>query len=143
MKARVAVVFLICIALPLSVFAGKTVEEKRFNEGNIAYEAGKYQEAFRLYGAAAAGGHPEANYMCGFIIYMGNAGFQDDHLVLRYWYKAAQLGSIDAMESLSQAYELGELGLPVEPTSADYWLKKADVAIAKKKRRSKHPASDK
>ena len=101
-----------------------TPPEDAFKAGLEALNARRYDEAFRCFTAAAAGGHAGAMSKLAWH-YKAGRGVATDYTMAAHWYRAAaELGDLDSMKELAWHYEIGS-GVKMDPAEAVRWYRKA------------------
>ncbi|MER2625068.1 MAG: sel1 repeat family protein [Accumulibacter sp.] len=91
--------------------------QKAFQEGMLAYQAGKHAQAFEKFNSSAAAGYPPAQGALGFLLEKGY-GTQANLTEAVSWYrKAAGQGVPGAQVSLGSLYERG-VGVPQSDADA-------------------------
>ena len=85
-----------------------------------AYDAGDYQEAFRLLEPLAEQGNAQAQYKLG-LMYGSGEGVTQDYAKAVPWYRrAAEQGHLDAQLYLANKYQFG-FGVPQSDLQAYAW----------------------
>lgn len=109
-------------ALLLLCSAGSAVADVA--DGWIAYDAGDYATALRIFTDEASAGDPEAQYALGWM-HANGIGVPENHMTALTWYeKAARQGHVDAQNSAGFIHDLGLAG-PPNPDMAEYWYGEA------------------
>lgn len=81
-----------------------------------------YTKAAHYLLKAAQGGHPNATYNMGVLFYHGHGVAQDLDEAMRFYAKAAELGSPSGQFRLAHAYATGQEQLPADPEKALHWF---------------------
>ena len=93
------------------VAAGDSVLHRLRKDALVAFKAGDYQKAFRLYKPLAEQGYAWAQYGLGVMYHEGN-GVPEDYAKAVHWYtKGAKQGNARAQNALGSQYDFGE-GVP-------------------------------
>ncbi|MFQ5570950.1 MAG: caspase family protein [Rhodothermales bacterium] len=97
--------------------------EDLYARGNLAYDAGNYDEAVRWYRQAAEQGHAEAQETLGNFYYNGWNTVPPDYAESVRWYRrAAEQGHVEAQTSLGIMYASG-WGVAQNYTEAFRWIR--------------------
>lgn len=106
-------------AIPINAQAG-TLEQ-----GLAAYEAKKYEDAYRLLSPLAEKGNVEAAYRVGRMYEKGNGVSKDLTLAAKWYRQAASRGHAEAQYRVAVGYTYGLGGLNKDDAEAGRWLKKS------------------
>ena len=80
-------------------------------------------------------GNIELLIKIGWKYYKGEGVPQNNEKVFKFWEKAAELGSKEALYNLAFMHEKGLKGIPQSPEKASYWYDRYAKAIEKEKKR--------
>ena len=114
--------------LILSVALSPLVQADESESAFIAAEAGDYASATAQWNALAHSGNPEAQFNLGLMYHSGLGGKVNELEAVSWYEKSAQNGYTKAQEFLAVAYREGWFGLQRDPSKADYWMKRLELA---------------
>ncbi len=111
---------ILALALSSAVWAGD------FEDGEAAYDAGNYAEAFTKFKKASAQGNAKASEaLATTMYYTGNGVEKNDIESLHWWTKAAEQGS-DRAQYYVGMYYYSTVSVKRNGAEAAKWLKKVD-----------------
>lgn len=130
MKIRLMVAATLLSGLGFSapVLADSTpAADAAFNDGVMAYKAGKADEALADWKKAAAGGNIGAAWIMGNLYYQGRGVIQSDKQAYEYYYQAAMGGHPGAQTMVGLYLEQGnaQAGVKRDYAQSRQWLEKA------------------
>ena len=109
---------------PERLAAGDPPHNDQFSAGWLAYDAGQFDEAFRIWQNLAEGGDVGAQINLGAMYDMGK-GVGEDPVTAFKWYRSAALqGNSAAQFNLALMYAMGR-GVSQDMTEAALWCRKA------------------
>ena len=111
MRTLLAILTALMLLATTPVAAGDSVLHRLREDALVAFKAGDYQKAFRLYKPLAEQGYAWAQYGLGVMYHEGN-GVPEDYAKAVHWYtKAAEQGYAEAQFLVGRGYVKGE-GVP-------------------------------
>ena len=108
----------------LCLTASAQSAEDLFKEGDVLYDAKKYEQAVPKFKAAANKGYKKAQYKLGKCYKEGHGVEKDRKMATQLFMKAAQQGYAKAEYELAKAYLKGK-GIAADEKKARLWLKRA------------------
>jgi len=99
---------------------------KNYNDGFVAAEAGKYNDAISIWKPLAEKGHAIAQFNMALLYHSGQGVKLDENKAVHLYHQAAENGYHKAQEFLAVGYREGWFGLPVNTKKAEYWQQKLD-----------------
>ena len=112
-------------ALLLAVAAPVWADNQaQIEQAVAAYDAGKYEQAFRLFQPIARQGNAQAQYNLGVMYEQGKGMAQNNKQALAWYQKAANQGHIKAQNNLGVMYSQGK-GVVPNNQQAFVWYQKA------------------
>jgi TPR repeat protein len=83
-----------------SVSSRETAMKGTFMQGKVAYLSGEYARAREIFMPLASQGHPEAQYVLGYLFFYGLGGDQDLALAQQLFRLSAEQGHADALRAI-------------------------------------------
>ena len=103
------------------------VHASELEDGFIAFKAGSYEQALRLWLPIAEKDNADAQYNLG-ILYMKGLGVEKNEKTAFIWYKrAAANGNTDAMYNLGMMYNQGRVIYRSPKDAVKWWKKSAEL----------------
>lgn len=97
------------------------VQADALDDGQAAFDAKQYQQAFTLWSPLAKKGNPDAEYNLG-LLYMNGLGVKkNDRLALMWFIRAGQQGMADAQYNAGVMYYLGQGVYPSFKSAIAWW----------------------
>lgn len=107
-----------------------TVHASELEDGFIAFKAGNYEQALRLWRPIAEKDNADAQYNLG-ILYMKGLGVEKNEKAAFIWYKRASAnGNTDAMYNLGTMYNQGRVVIRSTKDAVKWWKKSAELGNA-------------
>ena len=110
-------IFLFCVVLaaPAVSFAGP------LEDGHDAFDAQRYDEAYRLWQPLAEQGDSDAQYNLG-LLYMNGLGVEKNERTALMWFtRAGQQGLADAQYNAGVMFYTGKGAYPSQKTAVEWW----------------------
>jgi S1-C subfamily serine protease len=106
-SCALAIACIFILNVPIDLFASKHTNTEPFTRGSLAYEAGHFDEAFRIWQTLAEQGDVRAQINLG-AIYDDGKGVPKNPTVAAKWYRTAALrGNSGAQYNLGLMYAMG------------------------------------
>lgn len=90
-------------------------------DGHAAFDAKRYDTAFKAWSPLAAQGNAEAQYNLALLYRKGLGVKQDDRKALEWLHKAARQGMLDAQYNLGVMYYEGKGAYRSEKSAVEWW----------------------
>jgi TPR repeat protein len=104
--------------------SGVTAMAASFADGQRAYDAGRFEEAYRIWSPLGEAGGAEAQLGLGLLHDVGHGVAADPALALAWYRRAAEAGLTTAQLNLAVMLDSGRAG-PRDPAGAALWYAKA------------------
>jgi S1-C subfamily serine protease len=112
------------LSSPHGLLAGITTPTEQFTRGWLEYDAGRFDEAYRIWQKLAEQGYVNAQINLGAMYDMGNGVHEDPVKAIKWYRKAALQGNSAAQYNLGLMYAMGR-GVPQNTKEAAAWYQKA------------------
>lgn len=112
------------LSSPHELLAEIPTPSEQFTRGWLEYDAGRFEEAYRIWQTLAEQGYLNAQINLGAMYDMGNGVLEDPVKAIKWYRKAALQGNSAAQYNLGLMYATGR-GVPQNTKEAAAWYQKA------------------
>jgi hypothetical protein len=114
----------VAVAAGLLNWATPPARAGSLEDGNAAFNAGRYGDALNAWSAAAGSGNAEADFDLGLLYDLGNGVPESAETAFRWYKRAAEAGLGTAAFNVAVMYDSGR-GAPPDRTQAAVWYARA------------------
>jgi Sel1 repeat len=117
--ALAGLVVLLSVAV-IEAGASSGARASDLEDGNVAFDAGQYHHALKLWSAAAQAGDPQAAFNLGLLYDLGDGVAESAETAFTWYRRAAQAGLPSAAFNVGVMYDSGR-GAPADRAEAAIW----------------------